>query len=189
MTRTLSIAVAGVVLATACADDSTRELTGPMGLIPSGSDVIASASGGAHVEVFPSPPVPRGLALRNLTFTARAYADGRVDGEWQLVAGGTILHGDVTCLHVDGGRARIGGIVTDAKFSLTFQVGDELGWEAVDDGEGADASDETSNLRAFAGAPAGSAAAFCEDGTVPDPGSFTITAIELGNVQVSGSTN
>lgn len=189
MTRSMWIAVAGVVLAAAaCADDSGGDVpTAPVGLTPAGSAVIASASGGAHLTVFPN--APRGLGLRNFTFTARAYAGGAADGEFQLVAGGTILHGDVTCLAVENDRARIGGIVTDAKFSLSFQAGDEIAWEAVDSGEGVDASDETSNLRAFAGAPAGSAGAFCADGTLPDPDAFSLTPIELGNVQVTGSTN
>lgn len=192
MTRMILIALVGAVLATACADDSGSELpTSPIGLAPAGTQVIASASGGGHVEVFPSPPVPRGLALRNFAFTAKAYADGSADGEWQIVAGGTILHGDVTCLAVEGSSARIAGVVTDAKFSLSFQPGDELAWEAVDDGEGVDATDETSNLRAFAGTPPGSAEAFCEDGTVPTDGDqpFALTPIDLGNVQVSGSTS
>lgn len=188
MTRRISFAVA-LVLAVACSDDAARDLpTSPIGLTEAGSPVVASASGGAHLTVFAN--APKGLGLRNFTFTARAHASGEVDGEWQLVAGGTIVHGDVTCLTVVDDRARIGGIVTDDKFSLGFHAGDEIAWEAVDQGEGGNASpDETSNLRAFLGAPAGSAAAFCLDGSLPDPGVFELAPIELGNVQVTGSTS
>jgi hypothetical protein len=137
--------------------------------------IAAQAKGGAHFIT------PDGFN-RRLSFTANQYADGSVDGQWQLVAGSAIVHGSITCLWVDGMDARVGGTVDDAKFTL-FQEGTDIAWAAVDGGEGANApGDATTNLRAFRNAPPGSAAAFCETGEAP-PG-LVLDEITRGNVQV-----
>lgn len=179
MKRTLVLGL-GTTIFVACEGDAEIPLGPAEGLAPAAANLVGQASGGAHLLTADG-------FNRRLTFTARHYADDSVDGEWQLVAGATILHGDITCLTIEGNRARVGGTVADAKFA-NFQEGTDIAWEAVDDGEGAAASDATSNLRAFRNAPPESAAAFCADGTVPEEGGdfFVIEEITRGNVQVSG---
>ena len=123
---------------------------------------------------------------RRFAFTARQYADGHTTGEWQLVAGSAIVHGNVTCLNViDDQNARLGGTIERAAFTL-FQPGTDIGWIAADRGEGTTSSgDLTSNLRAFLNAPPGSAAAFCTSGALPFPSSnLAIDTIDQGNIQI-----
>ena len=123
---------------------------------------------------------------RRFAFTARQYADGHTAGEWQLVAGAAIVHGNVTCLNVlDDRHARVGGTIERAAFTA-FQVGTDIGWVADDLGEGASAiGDNTSNLRAFLNSPTGSAAAWCTSGTLPFPTSnLAVDQIDQGNIQI-----
>jgi hypothetical protein len=103
-----------------------------------------------------------------------------------MVAGSAILHGTVTCMNVlSPNEARLGGTVDQSKFSL-FQAGTEIGWLAVDNGQGVNAPDDmTSNLRAFRNAPTGTAERFCLYGELPFPGSdLGVDDITRGNTQI-----
>jgi hypothetical protein len=123
---------------------------------------------------------------RRFAFNARQYADGFVNGEWQLVAGAAIVHGNVTCLNVlDDQNARVGGTIENAKFT-GFRVGTDIGWIAADRGEGQSGQgDLTSSLRAFLNAPPGSAEQWCTTGMLPFPGGdLAIDTIDKGNIQI-----
>ena len=124
------------------------------------------------------------LGLRKLTFTARQHSDGRVDGEWTIVAGASIIRGDIDCLTIlpEGNRARLAGVVTDAKFT-TFQVGTAFALEAVDNGQGQGADpDQTSEIRVFRNLPVEVGREFCETGVAPD--GHHLQDVELGNLQI-----
>jgi len=141
--------------------------------------VAKSITGSAHWLT------PDGI-YRRFIFTSREYADGTIDGEWNLVAGATILHGTITCMNIlSPSEARLGGRIDSAKFA-TFQVGTDLGWVAVDNGQGEGApEDMTSNLRAFRNAPPGSAERFCQFGELPFPDSnLGIDSITHGNTKI-----
>lgn len=141
--------------------------------------VVQSVTGAAHYVT------PDGF-FRRFTFTAQKYSDSFVDGQWQMVAGATILHGSVTCLNIlSPHEARLGGTIDDAHFAL-FLPGTDIGWVVVDNGQGADAPpDMTSSLRAFRNAPPGSAEQFCETGQLPFPGGdLGIDNITYGNTQI-----
>jgi hypothetical protein len=149
---------------------------------PASGEVGQSVTGSALVQVF----APAGIGLRRLTFTARVFPDGAVDGEWNLVAGSAILHGDIDCLHIlpDGKTARLSGIVTDAKFTL-FVPGTAFAMEFVDNGQGGDAdADVTTDLRAFRNASPEVGRLFCETGEAP-PDVEYLQMIH-GNFQVRG---
>lgn len=149
-----------------------------------GAGVAGSVTGSAHLTVFPG--APPGLATRNFTVSAVEQADGSVSGEWEIVAGGTILHGDVDCMWIapDGVSARISGIVTDAKFT-TFQVGTAFAMELFDNGNGASGDpDITTQLRAFKNLAPAAGRAFCEDGTVPTGADLDPLPTEEGNFQI-----
>jgi hypothetical protein len=142
--------------------------------------VSGSVTGSAIVQFFP----PSGVGLRRLTFAGVKHQDGSVTGEWNIVVGATILHGDIDCMTIlpGGDRARIAGIVTDAKFT-TFQTGTAFAIEVVDNGEGQnDPADATTELVAFRNAPPEVGRLFCETGEAPSELEFI--DIELGNVQV-----
>jgi hypothetical protein len=177
--RSLVRAVAALALAGCTAETST--LPAPT----AGTDmaaaidaaVVGSASGGGHW-------ITTDGLTRRLAFSVRRFDDGSVHGEWQLVAGATIMHGRLTCLSIDGNTARVGGVVERSFFSL-FLVDTDVAWYVVDDGEGSGASDATSNLRAFRNAPPGSAQAFCDTGAAPT--AVGPDVISFGNVSVRGS--
>ena len=144
--------------------------------------VVGSATGSAHLTVFP-PPVPPGLGTRNFGFSAIKYADGSVSGQWQIVAGGTILHGAIDCLTIaaDGSSARISGLVTDTKFSF-FVEGTAFAMEVFDNSSGASGEpDVSTQLRAFQNAPPAVGREFCENGTVPLGADLDPLPTEEGN--------
>ena len=117
---------------------------------------------------------------RRLTIAAHRYADGTVDGEWQIVSGATILHGNVTCLWIDGTEARVGGITEASKFSPNVEEGWEFATRVVDNGQGStDPADQTS--RQFFTPTAGAADTFCATGATPFPGLNDMVA---GNFEI-----
>ena len=177
----------GVVVLVGC---NALETTAP----PATRLVQAAGGGGAAIEAGVSGSVtgsaivqffaPNGLGLRKLTFNAVKHADGRVTGQWNIVVGASILHGDVDCLTIlpGGTRARLSGIVTGAKFT-SFLPGTAFALEVVDTGEGQnEPGDATTELLAFRNAPPEVGRLFCETGEAP-PG-VELVEIELGNVQV-----
>jgi hypothetical protein len=138
-------------------------------------EVVASVNGSAHWYT------PDGF-FRRLTFSAREYDDGSMGGEWQLVAGPSILHGDILCMKILGNHARLGGFVEHSFFSF-FQPNTAFGLEVVDLGEGTNTlPDKSSNPRAFRNESVDTALEFCETGQTPNP--ITIEDIDLGNVQI-----
>ena len=80
-----------------------------------GQGIVASVTGHAENTFY------GGELLRNVSFSAREHADGRVEGNFQVVLQGPgrfsgypdegtqPIHFEVTCLEVDGNRAWIGG--------------------------------------------------------------------------------
>ncbi len=145
--------------------------------------IVALASGSAHLQFFPPP----GFGLRRLTFTAQESWNGDTKGEWQIVAGATILHGDLDCLTIspDGRSARISGIVTNARFT-TFLPNTAFAMEVRDNGAGRSGDpDQTTSLLAFRNAAPEVGRAYCETGETPvqlEPmdilhGNFTVKRI------------
>ena len=196
MARTIfrSLEITGLVLALAVAGCQS-DLVTPGPTVTSADEqvtpdfaahaVTGSATGSAHLTVFP-PSVPPGLALRNFAFTALKTGDGTVSGQWQIVAGGTILHGPIDCLTIapDGKSARISGLVTDAKFAL-FAEGTAFAMELFDNSPGGSGDpDVTTQLRAFRNAAPEVGRAFCEAGTVPEGADLDPLPSEHGNVTI-----
>lgn len=149
--------------------------------------VTGSATGSAHLTAFPPElGLPPGIALRNFAFSAIRHADGSVGGQWQVVAGASILHGPIDCLAIapDGRSARISGLVTSAIFS-TFVPGTAFAMELFDNGPGASGdADVTTQLRAFRNADPAVARAFCESGTIPAGADLDPLPTEHGNLTI-----
>lgn len=162
--------------------DAAAELTDQT--VAAVQGVAGSASGSAHLTVFPG--APKGLGTRNFAFSAVRHADGDVSGQWQIVAGGTILHGSIDCLTIapDGESARLSGLVEDAKFT-TFQVGTAFAMEVFDNGNGASGDpDVTTQLRAFRNAAPEIGTAFCETGEIPMGADLDPLPTEEGNFSI-----
>ena len=140
------------------------------------SGVSGHITGSAHFQVFAA----NGLGLRKLTFNAIRHADGSVSGQWNIVAGASIIHGDIDCLTIlPGGEiARFSGVVTNALFT-TFQVGTAFAIQVVDNDAGPDAASE---VRAFRNAAPEVGRLFCETGEAP--AEVEMMDMELGKIQI-----
>ena len=172
----VSLVVLGVMVA-GCADSTGPETLGiatAEGVTP----ILGAVTGSGHIF---QPAVGGGTIRRRLTFTARRYADGTVEGNWQLVAGAAIIHGSVTCFEVEGNAVRVGGIVERSLFS-TFVIGTDTGWFLEDNGEGSNADGDVAGRLIFNGAP-GTAESYCA-GTYTDPRVESVLDIYGGNVQL-----
>lgn len=171
----VSLVVFGAMLA-GCADPTGPDTRG-LATTEVAAPILAAVTGSGHIF---QPAVGGGTIRRRLTFTARRYADGTVDGSWQLVAGAAIIRGNVTCFAVAGNAVRVGGTVESSLFS-TFVAGTDTGWYLEDNGEGREAEDRSGRL--IMNAPSGTAQQFC-DGTYTDPRAEEVMEIIGGNVQV-----
>jgi hypothetical protein len=146
-------------------------VTGPS-LSQGSGPVVQSARGAGHFTV--------GGELRTFSFTALKYADGTVQGEYQLFnrSSGTRLHGDVVCLSVVGNLAWIGG--SQEHGSDGFPPDLENGFRVADNGEGANDPPDGMSLM-FVNAGPGFAQAYC---TARPPAPAPLNPIEAGNIQV-----
>jgi hypothetical protein len=145
----------------------------PTTLSQGSGPVVQSATGAGHFTV--------GGDLRTFSFTALKYADGTVQGQYELFSrsAGTRIHGDVVCLSVVGNHAWVGGSQDHSIDDVAFPPGLENGFQTVDNGEGtSDPPDQLSLM--FINAPAGFAQAYCDAQADAPP----LNDIEGGNIQV-----
>lgn len=154
------------------------EAVAPLQTSLSSGPVVAAVTGSGHIF---QPAIGGGSVRRRLTFSARRNVDGRIEGNWQLVAGAAIIRGSISCFETDGNVVRVGGIVEDAKFT-TFIEGSDTGWYLEDNGEGSASPEDRSGRLMFNGAP-GTAAAYCA-GDYTDPRVETVLELYGGNVQL-----
>jgi len=164
------LAALPILLLAGCGLDSTT--TGPGtprpqqvapgdgdGVAAGGSPVVESVTGSAHILI------SAGL-FRRISFNVKRYEDGRVDGEWELVAGAAVIHGEPTCFTIDGSTVRIGGVVEFSPFTLNVAPGSEFIVQVSDNGEGSGDPEDGSSRVVFNVDPGG-AGVFCETGEAP----------------------
>ena len=91
-------------------------------------------------------------------FTARVDGEGNVNGEVTMhLSDAPRLHGEVTCLAVDGSFAWIGGVVTASEDKTVIPLGTPFWFRVQDNGQGPDAPDRISTIRL------GAAASICAE--------------------------
>jgi hypothetical protein len=132
--------------------------------------VVESARGGGHVHVDGE--------WRTFAFTAKNFPDETTKGQFQLQnrATGLKVHGEVTCLVVDGNTAYVGAIITHS--NVFANEGQTVVWIVRDNGEGSESqADQISGLRPT-GLPPGDQ--LCR-ARLPQP----LVRIESGNIQVT----
>lgn len=143
---------------------------------------VASANGSVHWTIELPNPFGVEVGNRTLSFNARRYADGSVDGRFeyhQVVEGEAFkFNVDVTCLSVyEGNRAKLGGRIVTSNDPV--QVPGRYAWFSVfDNGEGASDPPDRSSLVGF-GTEAQNQA-FCDNPALPRFGPWDVQ----GNVQV-----
>lgn len=178
MRWTNAILLAGALAWLGCAGD-----TGPAGpdtrSLDAAGAVVERASGGANwtLEVF-GFTIPQVLG-----FTARKYADGRVDGHieyHQLFQGERLKFvANVTCMEIyDGNRVKYGGEIRRST-DPAFPAGTFIWFQSIDNGEGASAPPDESTGSGF-GTEAENEA-FCADPAPPNP--LFLAEVD-GNIQV-----
>lgn len=168
----------GAMALAACGE--TPELVGPDERTLDGAGAIVErASGGANwtLEVF-GFTIPQVLG-----FTARKYADGRVEGhiEYHQVFLGERLKfvASVTCMEIyDGNRVKYGGEVRRSN-DPTVPPGTFMWFQSIDNGEGAGAPPDQSTGSGF-GTEAENEA-FCASPATPNP--LFLSEVD-GNIQV-----
>ena len=143
---------------------------------------VASANGRAHWTI--ELPNPFGVEVwnRTLSFSARKYADGSVEGHFeyhQVVEGEAfVFNVDVTCMNVyDGNRAKIGGVIVVSN-DPTLPPGMFAWFQVFDNGDGTGEPADESSLVGFGDELANEA--FCNSPALPRFGPWDIE----GNVQV-----
>ncbi len=139
--------------------------------------VVESASGSGSFIV--DPPGDR----RTFSFTAKRFADGSVEGQWERIrrqdgnAADSKSHGVVTCFTIIGNQAWVGGMATSGVAS--DPPNNETAFRVVDNGQGKNAPADQMSLQFVSGGP-GFAAGYCD----ATPESPALRDIESGNIQV-----
>jgi len=180
MKRTLVLGLMGVSVV-ACRDGTADPpLTAPSFSVAGGNRVVESVSGSGSFIV-----TTQQGDWRTFAFTARRYADGTVEGEWQRVrrqdgnAEGSHAHGVVVCFAVVGNTAWIGARATSGVFS--DPPNNEGGFRVQDNGEGANAAAPDRMSLEFVGAPPTFAQGYCNSKpNTPVP----LFDLEAGNIQI-----
>jgi hypothetical protein len=154
------------MLVTACEQKLSEGPTAPAApSFSAGEGVSAAAAGsGGFIQA--------NGELRKFTFAATTFPGGRVDGQFELVAGNAdlVAHGTVTCMTVIGNQAWVGGTLDRNSIGAPFTHG---WWRAVDNS--ATGEPDQISLAVVANNPSGSlAAAFCEN-TPAAPALNTVT--------------
>lgn len=151
---------------------TSSEQNGSRSLEKKGS-VVQSVTGSGHFTTDQAD-------FRTFSFTARRYADGSVNGQWERIRRTTgnaerKSHGKVTCFTIIGTQAWLGGYATSGIY-----VPGEVGWRVVDNGEGKNAPTDQISLQ-YVDAPEGFAADYCA--TTPEAPA-PLHDIESGNIQI-----
>jgi hypothetical protein len=150
------------------------EVTAPSETLPASYGISQApriASGSGHV--------PFASGLREFTFHAVQAPDGTVQGSYkiELTSLGLYFTVDVSCMAIEGNTAWVAGHISDTNAGF-IQVGTVSYFYAIDNGEGADATDVVSTARI--NDIAGEDQLFCAD----RPLLLDSFPIEQGNVQI-----
>lgn len=126
--------------------------------------------------------------FRSFSFSARTYADGRVNGQLQLNSRGAdvFVHIAIDCLRVNGNTAFMSGRITHTSNPAEGEVGELNRVMVVDNGEGHGVIDQVSRIPAN---PGSVDTRTCLDPpgvfSSADPGGLLpLRDVQKGNVQV-----
>jgi hypothetical protein len=151
--------------------------------------VTASATGGGKAQL------PPGFSELGFSFSANLEADGSATGEFRqhyVSGGGSVdFHGTVTCVSFDpvNDRAWIGGVVTrnsstnPAVLTPIHEVGKDVWFRVVDNGEGESLDDRTTVLGFEGAAGVITSAEYCAR-QLWAAGNANTWAVTDGNIQV-----
>jgi hypothetical protein len=176
-----AVAIAGLCLAAACAEDGQRVLTSPEASFSADANsngVVQSVSGSAHILI-EAPVVGRRL----MTVNAVKRADGSVSGRWrteQQADGGNTFEGTVTCFTIIGNDAWLGGELTTLNGQPPAQRHAAL-FRLMDNGSGNDAPPDQSSTVGLINNPDYSLA-YCD--STPDLPELPLQEVVQGNIQI-----
>lgn len=133
---------AGLALVAGCTDAVSPTQSGDLETVPP----VSAASGNSGPSASGHINFTIGDGLQTFSFHARTNKNG-TSGSFEVKSRGQDLqlHGDVTCLNVDGNEAIVVGPVTNSKMPEGLE-GLELLWAVRDNGEGAGAADEWTDI-------------------------------------------
>lgn len=151
--------------------------------------VVASANGGGKAEL------PAGFSALEFSFGAIQLGNDRANGTFRMffesATGTRDFHGKVTCVASDPatGRAWIGGVVTrnnstnPSSQQPRHQVGEDVWFRVLDDGEGNGVVDRTTVLGFAGDAEIITSAEYCQTMPWADNNANT-WPVAAGNIQV-----
>ena len=165
--------MAFAVLLAACGGSAPPATSTSTAALQASGPVVQSATGAGAYTISGE--------LRTFSFAALKYADGTVQGQYELFSrvSGTRIHGDVTCMSLVGNHVWVGGSQDQSSNPAGFPPGQENGFQAVDNGEGASDPPDELSLMFIDGDP-GFAQAYCDAMFDAPP----LTPIEEGNIQI-----
>ena len=155
--RLFFLTAAAAAASLGCAEAPTAHVLLPGEALLSQGAVIAHATGGGQSQL------PAGFTLLDFQFSAVQLASGKANGVfsifWASASGTNDYRGVVTCVSVDpvNNRAWIGGVVTENNSTHPLgseprkQVGRDIWFRVVDNGEGADAAPDRTTVAGFEG--------------------------------------
>jgi hypothetical protein len=154
--------------------------------------VVESITGSGHFTTAWPAVIPD--QWRTFSMNARKYADGSVDGSYQMVTHATSgentkAHGVITCFTVIGDKAWVGG------YQPSAPAPNDVVWQVVDNGQGVNSTPDQMGLQIVAstfGMEPGLTDYFCSEtpevlvfpGLGPMPLFMALFDVESGNVQV-----
>ena len=140
-TRLLAPAMMLLMLMTACAEPTASALTYPERALTAQAPRNAPLVTGGGQLVGEDWTETYGI-------TARSDADGNVSGQVEMhIVGLPALHGNVTCLAVDGTSAWIGGMIQESQDEAIVPVGTQFWFRVQDNGPGQNPVDRFSSIR------------------------------------------
>jgi len=168
----MTLGLAATLAALAC-ESAPENSLGPEVLPPqfAANPVVQSVTGSGEIDD------PISGEWRTFAFTAREYADGTVEGEYERYnrrPGLGPSHGNVTCFTIIGNQAWLGGFE-----EFGDRVGGDVAWRVVDNGEGKNAPPDQISLQSVQ-LPPGAAASYC----ARKPNGPPLFDVVAGNIQV-----
>jgi hypothetical protein len=176
-----------VVIFSGCNENTseTSPVSSDQGSLLKGGKVVESVTGSGNFV--------SGGTLRVFTFNAKRYADGSVDGHYNLIRTQSGIHysGTITCFTINGNEAYFVGVIDNSNVDEPdLGVGAHSWWAVRDNGQGKNSPADQITFTLNSADPIDDAFfdQFCEYGTTEAPEDNPINYgwydVEAGNIVI-----
>ncbi len=189
--RTSACLTLMAIVASGCDSTVVETPLEPQVTLSQAAGLSQTSGGGQYTVTLGGDAMPGGFS-----FAANDLPNGNVTGQLrytlELFGEHVEFHGSVTCVAVDeaNGRAWIGGVITKNKSVREpyasgdiFQVGKDIWFRVLDDGEGQGTEDRTTFVGFEGGGGIITSQEYCDAAIWPD-GNARTWPVSAGNIQV-----